>query len=102
VDLSDETRLRPAAHTSLQPLDDRAVLVDLRTGRCWELNKIAFTMWRLLAEGQPVSAVAVAISTHYTVAEDVARRDVLELARSLVSEGLAVIGAPAPTEPAAP
>jgi hypothetical protein len=90
VNVTTETRVSPAAHVSIKALDERAVLVNLHTGQCWELNEVAFSAWRLLADGASIAKAAQAIAARYAVASDVSERDVLDLVRSLADQKLVV------------
>jgi hypothetical protein len=91
--LADDTRVNPARHVNVQPVDDRGVLVDLRSGRCWELNAVGFAIWRLLADGRSVADAAGEIAHRYAVDAAVSRTDVTDLVRSLLGEGLVAIAA---------
>jgi Coenzyme PQQ synthesis protein D (PqqD) len=91
MELSDEARVSPAAGVSVQPLEDRAVLVNLQTGRCFELNRIGAEIWRLLAEGKSVGGACDALAARYPTARDILRDDVMGLIRSLLREKLAEI-----------
>ena len=71
--------------------EDRAVLVNLQTGRCFELNRIGAEIWQLLAGGKSVGGACDALAERYPAARDVLRDDVLGLIRSLLREKLAEI-----------
>ena len=91
----DDARLAPAAHVKAQPLEDRGVLVNLRTGRCFELNQAGFEIWRLITEGGSQASIAAALAARYALAPEVSDRDVRALVGLLVAEGLVeVTGAP--------
>jgi hypothetical protein len=91
VDLSDDTRIVPSRQVTARKVEDRAVLVDLETGRCWELNRVGFAIWQLLASGESVARTASAVSARYGVSGDVTRGDVLVLLRSLLEAGVVEI-----------
>jgi len=96
VNVTDKTCVSAAAHVAIKPLEKRAVVVDLNTGQCWELNEVAFAIWQLLTTGASVGKTAEEISARYGVAQDVSQLDVLTLVRSLADQRLVVIQANGP------
>ena len=102
VSLPDDARLRPVADVSARVLDqdggagaaigagDRAVLVNLRNGQCWELNRLGHEIWQLLATpgGASVSEIVATLARRYPVPLDTLRADVIALAETLRREGL--------------
>jgi hypothetical protein len=91
--LADDTRVSPARHVNVQPVDDRGVLVDLRSGRCWELNPVGFAIWRLLADGRSLADASHEIADRYAVDAEVSRTDVTDLVGALLGAGLVAIAA---------
>jgi Coenzyme PQQ synthesis protein D (PqqD) len=102
VNVSTETRVSVATHATVQPLDDRAVVLNLRTGKCWELNATGLAIWRSLIAGESVGDTAEAIAARYSIHVDVSRQDVVELVRSLIGEGLLVISSAVRSAPFIP
>jgi Coenzyme PQQ synthesis protein D (PqqD) len=102
VEISTDARAGAALHTLVQTLEDRAVVVNMLTGRCWELNATGVAIWMRLVDGASVAETANAISARYSVPADVATKDVLALVGSLVSEGLLVISTSNGSASAAP
>jgi hypothetical protein len=94
MELSDDARVKPVAGVSVRPLDERAVLVNLTTGRCFELNRIGAEIWEMLAGGRSVGGVCDELAERYPAERAILRDDVLGLVRSLVREGLAEVSPP--------
>ena len=88
VKVSTESRLTAAADAQVKPLQDSGVIIDTRTGKCWELNAVGFAIWQLIAEGKSVGETAEAIAARYSIAMGTSKQDVLDFVQSLVGEGL--------------
>ena len=88
VTISVDTCFRPAPEATVKSLEDRGVIVDMRTGRCWELNAVGFAMWTLAAEGRSVAETIAAISARYGVSPGTSENDVSAFLQSLVDAGL--------------
>ena len=89
--MTADTCVSAASHVSIKAVDERAVLVDLNTGQTWELNEVAFAVWRMLTDGASVGKTAEAISVRYAVTPDVSQRDVLDLVQLLADQKLVVL-----------
>jgi hypothetical protein len=88
--ISRETRFTPASEATVKPMDDHGVIVDMRTGKCWDLNQVGFAIWTLAAEGKSVADTIAAISTRYAVSSETSETDVFAFLRTLVNAGLLV------------
>ena len=78
-----------------------AVLVDVVSGGCWELNRVGAALWSLLDAKTTLRAACEILRRRYDVAADVIERDVVALAGQLSSAGLVSIrrlSAPARSE----
>lgn len=91
MEVSNDSRLRPTANVEVRALDDRGVIVDTRTGKCWELNAVAFAIWQQIAAGKSVGETVDAVGAGYAVPADRLREDVVSFVGSLLSEGLATL-----------
>ena len=67
---------------------DGAVLVDVVSGGCWELNHVGAALWALLDGPKTLRSVCDALRTRYDVAGEVLERDVLAIAGELSKAGL--------------
>lgn len=64
-------------------LDDGAVLVDMTTGNCFELNRIGTEIWDLLAPGASEETICAALGGRYRVERTVLAQDVRRLLEEL-------------------
>ena len=67
---------------------DGAVLVDVVSGGCWELNGVGTALWSLLDKPKTLRSVCEAMRARYDVAPEVLERDVLAIAGELSRSGL--------------
>src|ERR1700690_1599435 len=80
--LSPEARLVPRPDVAAREINDGAVLVNMGSGACFELNRIGFEVWKALRPGATQDAICEARAgldavTHglraITLKDDVAR-----------------------------
>jgi hypothetical protein len=86
--ISRHARLVPRANVTYRSLGDGALLVDLDTGVCWELNRVAAELWQRLSAGDTVGAASDLIRSHYDVSAEVIDADVARWCDRLVAAGL--------------
>ena len=67
---------------------DGAVLVDVVSGGCWELNHVGSALWSLLERPTTLEAVCGVLRGRYDVAADVIERDVFTIIGDLSKAGL--------------
>lgn len=82
-------RLRPDVASADTP--DGTVLLDQRTGRYWQLNRIGAHVLRQLVAGHDVDGIAAWLSAHYGLDLGQTRRDVFDVADRLCAAGLAEV-----------
>jgi hypothetical protein len=70
------------------PMEKGALLVDLGTGDCWELNRVGAALWNKLAAGETLDQAAKEIHTTYEVEPAIVQADGVRLCESLVGAGL--------------
>src|SRR5436189_3013812 len=70
-----------------QETPDGAVLVDVVSGACWELNRVGTALWSLLERPTTLAAACDVLRARYDVAADVIERDVLALVGQLAKAG---------------
>jgi Coenzyme PQQ synthesis protein D (PqqD) len=80
--------LRPQPDVVSRRLDDRTVLVNLRTNRIFELNRTGARFWELLGEGSSESQIVEGLLAEFDVPQDQLEREVRELTSQLLDEGL--------------
>jgi hypothetical protein len=88
VILSPDTRLIPREQVSVQSVENGAVLVNMGTGRCFELNRVGFEIWALLCEGASAASIGEVLSQRYAVVLSVLTADVLALLHALLQQEL--------------
>jgi hypothetical protein len=92
--------------TAAKVFEDEAIVINVVTGRYYDLEGSGALAWTMLAAGASADEVAAAFTQHFEVDAETARRDVGELAERLVAEELVVDApdaspTPAPEPPAA-
>ena len=75
--------LRLGKHVTLSESEDGAVLLDLRSGRYWQLNPTGVLVLRTLLDGGDEQHAVAAVAAHYPVDPDRARADVRSLVTAL-------------------
>jgi hypothetical protein len=71
-----------------QGMDDGAVLMDMTSGECFELNRIGAEVWRRLGNGESTSELIEQIAASYGVPTSVVQSDVDQLLDRLTRSGL--------------
>jgi hypothetical protein len=69
-------------------LEDRFVLVNLRTNRIYELNRTAAVLWELLDAGTDVSEVETKMSERFDVEPKALREEIDAVIRLMTDAGL--------------
>ena len=69
-------------------VDDRFVVVNLRTNRIYELNRTASALWELLGAGTATSEVEAGMRERFAVEPDVLRREIESTMNVLTQAGL--------------
>lgn len=65
-----------------------ALLVDLGTGRCWQLNRVGAAMLSQLETPKALSAVRDTLRSSYSVSAETLEADLCRLAGELLEAGL--------------
>ncbi len=81
-------RLVPSPDVQYTVLDDEAILLNLRNGHGYTLNRVGTIMWELMA-GRTLAGVLDEICQRYEVHRDRAHDDLVALVMRLEAEGLA-------------
>jgi len=71
-----ELRVTPTREVAVRALGDGAVLVNLTTGACFELNRVGFEIWELLASGAKEESICETLAQRYAVDREVLVADV--------------------------
>jgi hypothetical protein len=78
----------PRPEVAAREIDDGAVLVNMTSGGCFELNRIGSEIWKLLQEKRSLASICDSLSARYPVEPEVLASDVESLIESLVRAGL--------------
>jgi hypothetical protein len=100
VKLLSGARLTPGPDAQVKALNDCGVIVDTRTGKCWELNAVGFAIWQQIAAGKTLAEAAEALAARYSISKTTTADDVMAFAQSLLREGLLELSADTDTDAA--
>ncbi len=84
--LADVVRRR--AEVAVRPTPTGALLVDLATGRCWQLNRLGADFLKEIETAVSLAEVCAGLGSRYDVSLDVVQRDLIRLAQQLLEAGL--------------
>ena len=90
-EVSPASRVKVSEDVLFQELQGDAVLLDLKTGVYFGLDKVGTRIWHLLGEQPTVSGVISTMTQEYDVAEDRCSQDVVDLVGRLQEQGLLTI-----------
>ena len=71
-----------------QPTAEGAVLMDMSTGECFELNRTGARIWSLLTAGRSVSSTAAAVAAEFAAPPAAVESDVRALVEEFGRRGL--------------
>jgi hypothetical protein len=86
--LSVDARVVPRGEVAAREINDGAVLVNMGSGACFELNRVGFEIWKALGPGTTMGAICEALGGRYPVDREVLAADVRGLVEALVGAGL--------------
>jgi hypothetical protein len=75
---------------------DGAVLVDMTSGDCFELNGVGRLMWQEIATATPLVLICASLRARFDVPQEVIEGDVLAIAEDLRRVGLVDVIAASP------
>jgi hypothetical protein len=80
----------PASDVAVRTVEQGAVLVDMRRGHCFELNRVGYEVWLLIQEGNGKSEADIcrALSERYQKSSEAIATDVRQLLRALTEHKL--------------
>jgi hypothetical protein len=91
TEISLISRVKLSEDVLLQELQGNAVLLDLKTGVFFGLDKVGTRMWTLMGETGSLAGVVETIVAEFDVTEDKCTEDVLSLVRRLEEQSLLTI-----------
>jgi hypothetical protein len=83
-----DARLSPCGDVAVRSVDDGAVLVDMRSGSCFELNRVGYEIWQLVAGGTTEATICAALVERYGHPRERVDADVRQLLGALVEHKL--------------
>ncbi len=86
--VSLQERFKPAEQVVARAAAGQMILVNLKTGACWELNQVGADVWNGLSSGLQLQDVVAEISQRYEVALESVTADVLGLMEELTRRAL--------------
>jgi hypothetical protein len=89
AEVTSALRLRRREGVQCRSLADRALLLDPRTGACFELNRVGAEVWSRLDGTNTLEEVCAQLQASVGVAPELLRSDVLRFGRDLEGRGLA-------------
>jgi hypothetical protein len=88
VNLSEDARLAPTANIAASEIDGGAVLVDMASGQCFELNRIGLEIWHAIGRRQTLREIYDVLADRYPRAGERLMADLANLADALLAAGL--------------
>jgi|RhiMethySRZTD1v2_1073278.scaffolds.fasta_scaffold952793_3 coenzyme PQQ synthesis protein D (PqqD) len=86
-----EDAIQVSPDVVFRTLDGEAVLLNLQSGVYFGLNETGTKIWSMLAENTSLAEVHSRMLKEYRVEPDLAKSDLLTLARQLAQKGLVTI-----------
>jgi DNA-binding transcriptional ArsR family regulator len=86
IELSDIFRKRP--EVTFRSTPSGALLVDLNTGQCWQLNELGADFLSQVDPSKSIGELCDALGMRYTVSQATLRHDILRLTEQLSDAGL--------------
>jgi hypothetical protein len=80
--------VRRRAEIAVRDTPTGALLIDLASGRCWQLNRLAADFLSRLEKEQSLASVCSALGGRYEVAPEILERDVLRITEEMSNAGL--------------
>jgi len=82
------TKLTPNPAVVSQPTKDGAVLLEMTTGDCFELNQVGAEIWDALAKGETLGQVIGTVASRYGLPASTIEADARSLTDDLLKKGL--------------
>ena len=88
TEISLTSRVKLSDDVLFQELQGDAVLLDLKTGVYFGLDRVGTRMWQLMGEKDSLAAVASVVCDEFDVTEDRCASDLVGLAQRIEEQGL--------------
>lgn len=86
--IESSTHFKLNSDVSVRVLENEAVLLNVRTGAYFGLNKVGTVIWQLYGEGKTVADVANNLCVRYGIPSERATADVQALTEKLLEKDL--------------
>jgi hypothetical protein len=80
------------AGVELRRTSEGALLVDMQSGRCFRLNRVAERLWSLAETARSLDEICDQLASEYRVDRETIARDARAMVADLVQHGLASLG----------
>ena len=90
--MTDSTILRRREGLMTADMNGSAVMMDIMTGKYYNLGEVGGRIWELLEEPMTVAALVQKLTAEYDVSAERCRADLLPFLAKLVERGLVVEG----------
>jgi hypothetical protein len=81
-------RYRAIREHLVSDLDTKAVILSLKNGKYYGLNKVGLSIWALIQKPLTVAEIEEALLQEYEVDEETCRREVIEFLEIMIGEEL--------------
>jgi len=71
-----------------QVTEDGAVLLEMGSGECFELNRSGAEIWSRIKDGEALATIVASVAKRYAIPESTAEADARQLMAELVRRGL--------------
>jgi len=86
--VGSKSQLVPGKDIAFRDTPDGGVLVNLGSGACFRLNRVAADLWNLLAQGKTIEEAARKLAARYSFPLPTVEADALDLIRDLLAREL--------------
>jgi hypothetical protein len=76
------------AEVAVRSTPSGAIIVNLATGQCWQLNRIGADLFEQIKTERTIGDVCDALKNRYAISRDVLERDICRLTEELLEAGL--------------
>lgn len=90
--MTDTTVLSRRAGLMTADMNGSAVMMDIMTGKYYNLGEVGGRIWELLEEPMTVTALVSKLTAEYDVAPETCRADIEPFLTKLLAQGLLVEG----------
>jgi len=87
------TRMQASPDVLFSPVGDEAVLLNVRSGVYYVLDRVGALVWTGIAGGEPLGEIQLSLHRQFEAEPDVIWADLAGLAEELTANGLVVITA---------